>query len=64
MPRPMPVSAPGLKDGNIWLGDLKNGDALKGLLSRGCYALFKSPGKWTITQRQRAEPMLRLYPAE
>ena len=41
---------------------LSNGDTLKELLARGRYALFKSPEKWTETQRQRIDLMFALYP--
>lgn len=41
---------------------LSNGDTLKELLARGRYALFKSPEKWTDSQRQRADLMFSLYP--
>lgn len=41
---------------------LENGDTLKELLARGRYALFKSPEKWTATQRQRADMLFTLYP--
>ena len=41
---------------------LKNGDTLKELLARGRYALFKSPEKWTVSQRQRADMLFHLYP--
>lgn len=41
---------------------LENGDTLKELLARGRYSLFKSPEKWTYTQRQRAHLLFRLYP--
>lgn len=41
---------------------LENGDTLKELLARGRYALFKSPEKWTASQRQRAEMLFSLYP--
>lgn len=41
---------------------LENGDTLKELLARGRYALFKSPEKWTATQRQRALMLFTLYP--
>ena len=41
---------------------LENGDTLKELLARGRYSLFKSPEKWTDTQRQRAHLLFRLYP--
>ena len=41
---------------------LENGDTLKELLARGRYALFKSPEKWTVSQRQRAGMVFRLYP--
>ena len=35
---------------------------LKELLARGRYALFKSPEKWTDSQRQRVDLMFSLYP--
>ena len=41
---------------------LKNGDTLKELLARGRYALFKSPEKWTVSQRQKADMLFHLYP--
>ena len=41
---------------------LENGDTLKELLARGRYALFKSPEKWTASQRQRTEMLFSLYP--
>ena len=41
---------------------LTNGDTLKELLARGRYALFKSPEKWTDSQRQRIDLMFSLYP--
>ena len=41
---------------------LSNGDTLKELLARGRYALFKSPEKWTVSQRQRIDLMFSLYP--
>ena len=41
---------------------LENSDTLKELLARGRYALFKSPEKWTVSQRQRAGMLFRLYP--
>lgn len=41
---------------------LENGDTLKELLARGRYALFKSPEKWTDSQRRRADMIFRLYP--
>lgn len=41
---------------------LSNGDTLKELLARGRYALFKSPEKWTGSQRQRIDLMFSLYP--
>ena len=43
---------------------LENGDTLKELLARGRYALFKSPEKWTDSQRHRADMLFRLYPAQ
>ncbi len=41
---------------------LSNGDTLKELLARGRYALFKSPEKWTDSQRQRIDLMFSSYP--
>lgn len=41
---------------------LSNGDTLKELLARGRYALFKSPEKWTLSQRQRIDLMFSMYP--
>ena len=41
---------------------LENGDTLKELLARGRYALFKSPEKLTVSQRQRADMLFHLYP--
>ena len=41
---------------------LSNGDTLKELLARGRYALFKSPEKWTASQRERIDLMFSLYP--
>ena len=41
---------------------LENSDTLKELLARGRYALFKSPEKWTGSQRRRAGMLFRLYP--
>ncbi len=35
---------------------------LKELLARGRYALFRSPEKWTATQRERIDLMFALYP--
>lgn len=41
---------------------LENGDTLKQLLFRSRYLLFKSPEKWSESQRQRAAVLFRLYP--
>lgn len=41
---------------------LSNGDTLKELLARGRYALFKSPEKWTDSQKQRIDLMFSSYP--
>lgn len=41
---------------------LSNGDTLKELLARGRYALFKSPEKWTDSQRGRIDLMFAMYP--
>ncbi len=39
-----------------------NGDTPKQLLARSRYLLFKSPEKWTESQRKRAEVLFREYP--
>ena len=39
-----------------------NGDTRKELLARSRYLLFKSPEKWTDTQKQRAAILFELYP--
>ena len=39
-----------------------NGDTLKQLLARGRYLLFKSPSKWTPSQKQRADLLFPRYP--
>ena len=39
-----------------------NGDTRKELLARSRYVLYKSPEKWTLSQRERAEIMFREYP--
>lgn len=41
---------------------LANGDTRKQLLARSRYLLFKSPEKWTESQRKRAEVLFREYP--
>jgi transposase len=40
----------------------ENGDTTKQLLARSRYLLFKSPHKWTNSQKQRAEILFREYP--
>lgn len=40
----------------------ENGDTKKELLARSRYLLFKSPEKWTDTQKQRAAILFELYP--
>ena len=40
----------------------ENGDTKKELLARSRYLLFKSPEKWTDTQKQRAGILFELYP--
>lgn len=37
-------------------------DTRKELLARSRYVLYKSPEKWTLSQRERAEIMFREYP--
>ena len=41
---------------------LSNGDTLKQLLFRSRYLLFKSPEKWTETQKTRAKLLFDIYP--
>lgn len=41
---------------------LKNGDTPKQLLARSRYLLFKSPEKWSKSQKARAEILFELYP--
>ena len=41
---------------------LENGDTLKLLLFRSRLLLFKSPEKWSDSQRQRAKILFKLYP--
>lgn len=41
---------------------LPNGDSIKQLLARSRYLLFKSPEKWTDSQKQRAELLFERYP--
>jgi len=41
---------------------LNNGDTPKQLLARSRYLLFKSPGKWSKSQKNRAEILFELYP--
>ena len=41
---------------------LKNGDTTKQLLARSRYLLFKSPEKWTESQKLRAEVLFEQYP--
>ncbi|MBQ7998927.1 MAG: transposase [Bacteroidales bacterium] len=41
---------------------LKNGDTLKELLFRSRYLLFKSPDKWSDSQRERANILFDFYP--
>jgi transposase len=39
-----------------------NEDTLTQLLARSRYLLFKHPGKWTVSQKERAEILFPLYP--
>jgi len=41
---------------------LENGDTKKQLLARSRYLLFKSPNKWTNSQKQRAKLLFKFYP--
>lgn len=39
-----------------------NGDTKKQLLARSRYLLYKSPEKWTLSQKQRSEVLFQEYP--
>lgn len=41
---------------------LENGDTLKQLLAKSRYCLFKSPNKWTKSQKTRAKMIFKRYP--
>jgi transposase len=41
---------------------LKNGDTKKQLLFRSRYLLFKSPDKWSESQKKRARILFKMYP--
>ena len=41
---------------------LSNGDTVKQLLARSRYLLYKSRGKWTVNQEERAKLLFELYP--
>jgi len=41
---------------------LRNGDTLKQLLFRSRYLLFKSPEKWSESQKERSKILFELYP--
>jgi len=41
---------------------LSNGDTLKQLLARSRYLLFKHPGKWSASQKERADMLFDRYP--
>lgn len=41
---------------------LPNGDSVKQLLARSRYLLYKSRGKWTQNQKERAQMLFELYP--
>jgi len=40
----------------------ENGDTLKELLARGRYILYKSSGRWTVSQKERAMILFREFP--
>jgi transposase len=40
----------------------ENGDTLKELLARGRYVLYKSSGRWTKSQKERADILFQEYP--
>ncbi len=51
------------KNGESYLPPvLHNGDTHRQLLARSRYLLFKTPNKWTETQKQRAEILFKEYP--
>jgi len=41
---------------------LSNGDTIKQLLARSRHLLFKSPEKWTVSQKERAQILFERYP--
>ncbi|WP_333558733.1 transposase, partial [Bacteroides xylanisolvens] len=41
--------------------ELENGDTLRQLLARSRYLLFKSPDKWTKSQKIRAELLFKQF---
>jgi transposase len=47
---------------HYWAPRYKNGDTAKELLARARYLLYKPSGKWTDTQRKRAEILFKQYP--
>jgi hypothetical protein len=44
------------------LPTLSNGDTVKTIISQSRYLLYKSRGKWTVNQEERAKLLFELYP--
>ena len=51
-----------LDDSDYIPGIFDNGDTRKQLLARSRYLLFKSPDKWSESQKARAKILFREYP--
>ena len=51
-----------IKEKKYIASKLSNGDTLKQLLARSRYLLFKSPDKWTDSQKERAKILFENYP--
>lgn len=50
------------RNGHYWPPRYRNGDSKKELLARSRYLLYKSSGKWSKGQRERATILFREYP--
>lgn len=50
------------RKGNYWAPRFENGDTKKELLARSRHLLYKSSGKWSKSQKERANILFREYP--
>jgi len=50
------------RNGHYWAPRFENGDTTKELLARARYLLYKPSGRWTGSQRNRANILFREYP--